>query len=809
MPSPQNREEVLFALALEKPADRRPAFMDAVCAGDPALRQRLDALLAAHDQPDKLSPQGAPAAVATIKLDLPGAPDEAVGQTLGRYKLMERLGEGGYGLVYLAEQTQPVRRRVALKLIKLGMDTKQVIARFGAERQALAMMDHPNIAKVLDAGTTEKGRPYFVMELVRGIRITDYCDQNKLSTKERLALFIKVCQAIQHAHQKGIIHRDIKPSNILVTLHDGVPVPKVIDFGIAKATEGHLTDATVYTQLQQFIGTPAYMSPEQAEMSGLDIDTRSDIYSLGVLLYELLAGSTPLDSKELLALGIDAMRKTIREKAPVRPSTRLAQLPREELTTTAKSRSVDASKLLRQLRGDLDWIAIKCLEKDRTRRYETANGLAADLKRHLNNEPVVARPPSELYRLQKMVGRHKLTFAMMLVVMLALLLGVIGISIEFQRSEKQRQLAEAAQRGARENFDQARATVGDLLAVADDDLWEVPGMQPLRVKLMRAALDRYQHFLEQPSADTALRADLGRLYLRYGFNAKEIGADYNKVVIPAYNSALAIQQQLVKERPENPSFRADLGCTIIYSKLWWNDISEVKAYQPQAIAIFEGLVRENPEDPFARSGLVWALGLDVAGVLPDDPEKMAKSERRLALLEQLVNEYPLSAEFRRDLANQLAWYPNAGESATDHVAELARLSRANELRAAVLAGLEQHDPVVLSPLRPRDSEAQLLRPSLLWIKIDLANGWQKQSQVLAQLKRWPEAVSFADRSTALARDLLEQNPSVKFLATLLDSSFTNWVQVAEQAGDMDGAQAHRLEADNFWRTHPSIDRAGK
>lgn len=306
-----------------------------------------------------------------------------------------------------------------------------------------------------------------------------------------------------------------------------------------------------------------------------------------------------------------------------------------------------------------------------------------------------------------------------------------------------------------------------------------------------------------------MRAELGRLYLRYGFNSKEVGADYNKIVIPAYNSALAIQQQLVREQPENQSFRADLGWTIIYSKLWWNDVSGVKVYQPQAIAIFEGLVRENPEDPFARSGLAWALGLDVAGVFPDDPEKMAKSERRLALLEQLVKEYPLSAEFRRDLANQLAWYPSAGESASDHVTELARVSRANELRAAVIAGLVQHDPAVLAPLHPRDSEAQLLRPSLLWAKIDLANGWQRQSLVLAQLKRWPEAISFADRSTALARDLLEPNPSVKFLATLLDSSFTNWVQMAEQAGDVAGAQAHRLEADNFWRSHPSIDRAGK
>jgi serine/threonine protein kinase len=252
--------------------------------------------------------------------------DEAVGQMLGRYKLLEKLGEGGFGAVWLAEQKEPVRRKVAFKLIKLGMDTRAVVARFEAERQALAMMDHPNIAKVLDAGATESGRPFFVMELVRGIRITDYCDQNHLSTRERLDLFIKVCQAIQHAHQKGIIHRDIKPSNILVTLHDGVPVPKVIDFGIAKATQGELTDKTIHTQFQQFIGTPAYMSPEQAEMSGLDIDTRSDIYSLGVLLYELLTGKTHFDAGELVSQGIDAMRKTIRETDPVRPSTRLATL---------------------------------------------------------------------------------------------------------------------------------------------------------------------------------------------------------------------------------------------------------------------------------------------------------------------------------------------------------------------------------------------------------------------------------------------------------------------------------------------------
>jgi eukaryotic-like serine/threonine-protein kinase len=437
-----NREEAIFALALTKPAAERAAFLDRECGDDAALRQRLEALLAAHDEPDKLSPKGAPA---TMKLDLPDAPDEAVGQTLGRYKLMERLGEGGCGVVYVAEQTQPVRRRVALKVIKLGMDTKAVVARFEAERQALAMMDHPNIAKVLDAGTTDVGRPYFVMELVRGIRITDYCDQNQLSTKERIDLFIKICQAIQHAHQKGIIHRDIKPSNILVTLHDGVPVPKVIDFGIAKATEGRLTDATVYTQLHQFIGTPAYMSPEQAEMSGLDIDTRSDIYSLGVLLYELLAGSTPFDANELMASGIDQMRKTIREKEPVRPSTRFATLKGEELTTTAKRRATDSSKLMHQLKGDLDWIVMKCLEKDRTRRYETANGLAADLKRHLNNEPVVACPPSTAYRIQKAIRRNKISFAAGAVVIGALSLGIIATTWQSVRAIHAKQDALAAQ----------------------------------------------------------------------------------------------------------------------------------------------------------------------------------------------------------------------------------------------------------------------------------------------------------------------------------------------------------------------------
>ena len=365
------------------------------------------------------------------------------------------------------------------------------------------------------------------MELVRGIKITDYCDQANLTTKERLGLFIKVCQAIQHAHQKGIIHRDIKPSNILVTLHDGVPVPKVIDFGIAKATEGRLTDNTVYTQLHQFIGTPAYMSPEQAEMSGLDVDTRSDIYSLGVLLYELLAGSTPFDAKELMASGIDAMRKTIREKEPQRPSTRLATLGADQLTTTAKRRSADTSKLVHQLKGDLDWIVMKCLEKDRTRRYETANGLAFDLKRHLDNEPVLARPPSQLYRFQKMARRNKVMSVATALVLMAILVGtLISIGQTFRaRRELRRALVAEANAQAALQFIQE-----DVLSQAS------PGYQPDRELTVRALLDRATG--RRSLVEASIRQTLGSVYTELG--------DYVKA-IEHYETALRIQRENLGE----------------------------------------------------------------------------------------------------------------------------------------------------------------------------------------------------------------------------------------------------------------------
>jgi len=434
-----------------------------------------------------------------------------------KFRLIEELGSGGMGVVYRAEQIQPVKRSVALKIIKLGMDTKQVVGRFNAERQALAVMDHPHIAKVYDGGTTESGRPYFVMELVRGVPITEYCDKHKLTTEERLALFIPVCQAVQHAHQKGVIHRDLKPSNILVSVGEDKPVPKIIDFGIAKATESHLAERTLFTEQGLMIGTPEYMSPEQAEMSGLDVDTRTDIYSLGVILYEILVGALPFDARRLRSAGYGEIQRIIRETELPKASTRLSTLNDIRADIAAKRRT-DPGSLLKLLRGDLDWITMKALAKDRTRRYSSASELAADIERHLRHEPVAAGPPSATYLIRKYVKRHRIGVTAFSVGLLAVLVGGMAAAVGFVRATRAEQMARMeAERANREA--EAATQVSDFLV----NLFEVSdpaqsrGAKLTALEILERGADRVSTKLaDQPLTQARLKATIGRVYDKMG-----------------------------------------------------------------------------------------------------------------------------------------------------------------------------------------------------------------------------------------------------------------------------------------------------
>jgi serine/threonine protein kinase len=403
--NPLNELDLVLA-TLDLAPEKRIAYLVQACGDNASFRARVLDLVRNAEASGSF--MGRPALERMPETQMHGI---KIGDRLDRYRLMEQIGEGGMGIVYVAEQVEPVRRKVALKVIKPGMDSKSVLARFDAERQALAMMDHQNIARILDAGTTEQGLPFFVMELVRGLPITKYCDQACQGIRERMELFVDVCRAIQHAHQKGIIHRDIKPSNVLVTLHDGKPIVKVIDFGVAKALHQPLSQQTIYTALNQVVGTPLYMSPEQLELSGLDIDTRTDIYSLGVLLYELLTGCTPFDQEQLMKSGFEEMRRIIKEDDPLRPSQRVTTLPKAELSTAANRRGLDDRSFSKSVSNDVDWIVLKALEKDRNRRYESASGLAADIQRYLNDEPVLACPPSWKYRMQKFARKHRASIA--------------------------------------------------------------------------------------------------------------------------------------------------------------------------------------------------------------------------------------------------------------------------------------------------------------------------------------------------------------------------------------------------------------
>jgi len=502
----------IFMAAIEiDSAQERSAFLDLACGPETSLRRRIEKLLSAHFRAAGFLESPAPGLTDDI-------PDEmAPGATVGPYTLVEQIGEGGMGVVFRAHQRRPVERDVAVKIIKLGMDTKQVIARFDAERQALAVMDHPNIAKVFDAGATQSGRPYFVMELVPGRTITDFCDERSLSIDERLELFVQICRAVQHAHQKGLIHRDIKPSNVLVSLQDGKPFAKVIDFGIAKATEARLTEKTLFTEERQLIGTPQYMSPEQADGSR-DIDTRTDIYSLGVLLYELLTGATPFDAKQLRSAAYGEMQRIIREVEPPKPSTRLSQ-NRETLGSVAAMRRSEPRKLTQSVHGELDWIVMKALEKDRARRYDSAAAFAADIQHHLADEPVSAGPPSRMYRVRKFVRRNRAAVLAASTIALLLVGGIMGTTIGLIEARKQRDEARR-QRVEAEHANANTQAVNDFLT--DEILGAAhPNVSRGRDVSVKEALDTASAkvasmFTDQPLTEAAVRNTLAVTYHALG-----------------------------------------------------------------------------------------------------------------------------------------------------------------------------------------------------------------------------------------------------------------------------------------------------
>jgi serine/threonine protein kinase/tetratricopeptide (TPR) repeat protein len=562
---PIDEKEVFNSARRLAVLEERVAYLQQVCGHEPKALHRILELLNVYFQESSFLES--PAASPCPTIDAPAA-TEVPGTMIGPYKLLEQIGEGGMGLVFMAEQTQPVRRRVALKIIKPGMDTRHVVARFEAERQALAIMDHPNIAHVFDAGTTDSGRPYFVMELVRGVPITEFCDQRRFTTRQRLELFVTVCQAVQHAHQKGIIHRDLKPSNVLVTLHDTVAVPKIIDFGIAKATTQPLTERTLFTNFAQMMGTPLYMSPEQAEMNGLDVDTRSDVYALGVLLYELLTGTTPFESPTLKKVGLDELRRMIREEEPPTPSQRLSTLAAQVCTTVSEQRGVDKRRQGQVLRGELDWIAMKALEKDRNRRYESASAFARDVQRYLNDEAVAACPPSAGYRLRKFLRRHRGPVLAAGLVLLALGGGIVGTTLGLVQAEQARQ-AEAkraeGERLAKETAEKRLAQIekgidilGSIFENLDPQAEEKEG-RPLRA-ILGERLDQAAAALEgeavgDPLVVARLQDRLGRTYLGLGRAAEaetlftralatrkaELGADHPDTLGSMHNQALAYQ----------------------------------------------------------------------------------------------------------------------------------------------------------------------------------------------------------------------------------------------------------------------------
>jgi serine/threonine protein kinase len=777
-------EASLFAAALEKatPAERQ-AFLDEACSGDTTLRERLDRLLAADQKPRGILEDGPGGWAGTT----PTRPPLAAGRVFaGRFQLREKLGEGGMGEVWVADQLEPLQRRVALKVIRPALDSDRLLARFDQERQALAVMDHPNIAKVLDAGMDDEGYPYIAMELIEGDPITKYCDKARLSPRQRLELFVPVCRALQHAHQKGIIHRDLKPSNILVDTCDGKPVPKVIDFGVAKVTGPRLIDQSVRTEFGTLIGTVEYMSPEQAELNNLDIDTRTDVYALGVLLYELLTGSVPFPRETLHAATFVEMLRIIKEVEATKPSARLAGS--ESLPSVAAARQTEPRKLVALTRGELDWIVIRCLEKDRSRRYETANGIARDIERYLNDEPVEAGPPSARYKLRKFARRHWRELSAAAAFVLVLVSGVVALSVALVEVNRARQEKAAALEAEGKRRQQARAALDAMSSqVIEDWLAQQPVLQPEHRRFLERSLSLYEEFAADTDQHEESRAGVAQAFHYVGEIRERLGLHADAEA--AWQRSLDLYAALSADFPDVPEYRHGLARTgmllgRLYGSRATNRKAEAEATLLRSQDLYRGLVAEFPANSSYRAGL--AKCFDCLGIQFRNGGRVKEAEaaysQAITLSKGLVADFPGASMARHNLAIE---YHNLGRL-QDFAGQADDALASFEQAVAVL------DPLVAD------------FPTMTQYRDSLARSLNALGDELRAAKRFPKAEDVLRRGVTLSNRLVADFPAVpdyrQSLAIVLNNlgillKDTNRPKEAEEYYDQALAIHKQLAAD--------------